>query len=120
MRRRPWESVVLYGTLFLISLFFVLPVLAMISMSLKGGTTDLTDTGLIPRDPSLDNYRTLFENASSAPVVNWLINIHADVRDRHGADRRRRFALGLRLRPDGLPGPASAVRLLITTLSCPA
>ena len=74
MRRRPWESVVLYGTLFLISLFFVLPVLAMISMSLKGGTTDLTDTGLIPRDPSLDNYRTLFENASSAPVVNWLIN----------------------------------------------
>lgn len=76
MNRRTWrwESVALYGLLFVISLFFVLPMLAMVSTSLKAGTTDLTDTGLVPREPSLGNFEALFASAGSAPVLSWLLN----------------------------------------------
>jgi multiple sugar transport system permease protein len=68
------ETIALYALLFVISLLFVLPMLAMVSTSLKAGTTDLTDPGLIPQEPSLANFEALFASAGAAPVLSWLLN----------------------------------------------
>jgi multiple sugar transport system permease protein len=58
----------------LIAAFFVLPLLTMISTSLKVGPTVFTDTGLIPRSPSLDNFAFLFQASGETPVFRWLVN----------------------------------------------
>jgi multiple sugar transport system permease protein len=73
-RSRRWESVALYALLFIISLFFVLPLLTVVSTALKAPPDDLTDTGLIPQQPSLGNFEELLASAGTAPVLRWLIN----------------------------------------------
>ena len=64
-------KVVLYAVLILLALFFIVPIIWMISTSLKAGADVFTDTGWIPENPSLENFETIF--GSDFPVINWFI-----------------------------------------------
>jgi multiple sugar transport system permease protein len=65
---RPLLYVLLVG----ISIFFILPLLVMLSASLKAGAEAFTDIGLIPRDPGLENYEALF--GGRAQFLRWFTN----------------------------------------------
>jgi multiple sugar transport system permease protein len=59
------------AVLALLTIFFVAPIVWMISTSLKAGAEVFTDTGWIPQDPSLENFQTIF--GSDFPVVSWFV-----------------------------------------------
>jgi multiple sugar transport system permease protein len=63
-----------YAVCTLIGLFFIIPLLSMLSTSLKTGSTVFTDTGLIPRAPTLDNFAFLLQASGETPVFRWLMN----------------------------------------------
>jgi len=69
-RLKPGDVVTL-AILALLTVFFVAPILWMISTSLKAGAEVFTDTGWIPQDPSLENFETIF--GSDFPVVSWFV-----------------------------------------------
>jgi multiple sugar transport system permease protein len=70
-RRFKRGDIVLYAVLILLALFFVVPLVWMVSTSLKAGADVFTDTGWIPENPSLENFETIF--GSDFPVVNWFV-----------------------------------------------
>ena len=59
------------AVLALLTIFFVAPIVWMISTSLKAGAEVFTDTGWIPQNPSLENFETIF--GSDFPVVSWFV-----------------------------------------------
>jgi multiple sugar transport system permease protein len=61
----------LYVVLVLLALFFVLPLLWMLSTSLKAGAEVFRDTGWIPENPSFANFEAIL--GSSFPVLSWFI-----------------------------------------------
>ena len=63
--------VVLYAVLVALALFFIVPLIWMLSTSLKAGAAVFTDTGWIPENPSLENFETIF--GSDFPVINWFV-----------------------------------------------
>ena len=70
-RRGPKPSTIgLYILLIVLGLFFVLPLIWMLSSSLKEGADIFRDQGWIPANPSLANFETIF--GSSFPVLRWL------------------------------------------------
>ena len=72
-RGRPTAArVVLYAVLILIAIFFIMPLLIVLSTSLKFRTEVFTDTGLIPADPGLENYEALF--GGNAAFFTWFRN----------------------------------------------
>jgi multiple sugar transport system permease protein len=64
-------NVVTIAVLVLLTIFFVAPIVWMISTSLKAGAEVFTDTGWIPQNPSLENFNTIF--GSDFPVVSWFV-----------------------------------------------
>jgi multiple sugar transport system permease protein len=67
---RPKPSVLLlYLVLILLALFFVLPLVWMVSTSLKAGADVFQDQGWIPYNPSLANFEEIL--GSSFPVLRW-------------------------------------------------
>jgi len=60
-----------YTVLFILAIFFIAPLVWMISTSLKAGSAVFTDTGWIPAEPSLDNFTTIF--GSDFPVISWFV-----------------------------------------------
>jgi multiple sugar transport system permease protein len=70
-RFRP-ANIALYAVLVLLGLFFVLPLVWMLSSSLKEGADVYRDQGWIPANPSLANFAAIF--GSSFPVVGWFTN----------------------------------------------
>ena len=74
-QERTWRpkpgTIALYVVLILLSLFFILPLIWMISTSLKEGADVYRDQGWIPANPSLANFEAIL--GSSFPVVNWFI-----------------------------------------------
>jgi multiple sugar transport system permease protein len=70
---RAWRlkpaQILLYLILILLALFFILPIIWMISTSLKEGAQVYIDTGWIPQNPSLANFEAIL--GSSFPVINW-------------------------------------------------
>jgi multiple sugar transport system permease protein len=60
-----------YAVLIILAIFFIAPIVWMISTSLKAGAAVFTDTGWIPQNPSLENFETIF--GSDFPVINWFI-----------------------------------------------
>jgi len=60
----------LYLVLAILALFFVLPLIWMLSSSLKEGVEVYTDQGWIPARPTLANFEAIF--GSSFPVLRWL------------------------------------------------
>ncbi len=73
-RRRGLDRVLLYALLLLIGLFFVLPLVWMLSTSLKPGTLAITDQGWIPKAPSFDNFTRILSASGDTPVLRWLLN----------------------------------------------
>jgi multiple sugar transport system permease protein len=71
-RRGHLDRVLLYLVLFVIAVFFILPLVVVVSASLKYRSEVFTDTGLIPRSPSLENYVALF--SGSAEFITWFRN----------------------------------------------
>jgi multiple sugar transport system permease protein len=70
-RRGPRPATIgLYIVLAVLALFFVLPLLWMLSSSLKEGADVYKDQGWIPANPSLANFETIF--GSDFPVLRWL------------------------------------------------
>jgi multiple sugar transport system permease protein len=66
--------VLLYATLILISLFFVVPLLWMVSTAFKFESAVFTDKGLIPAEPTLDNFTRILTASGNTPVFRWLLN----------------------------------------------
>jgi multiple sugar transport system permease protein len=62
-------TIALYIVLVILAMFFVLPLVWMLSTSLKEGATVYTDQGWIPANPSLGNFETIF--GGSFPVISW-------------------------------------------------
>lgn len=60
-----------YVVLVILAIFFIAPIVWMISTSLKAGSSVFTDTGWIPENPSLANFETIF--GSDFPVISWFI-----------------------------------------------
>jgi multiple sugar transport system permease protein len=77
-RSFPWSRVLLYGLLVLIALFFVVPLIWMVSTSLKAESAVITDTdiagGFIPSEPTLSNFEFILTASGNTPVFRWMIN----------------------------------------------
>jgi len=71
-RRTPLARVLVYVLLVAIAVFFLLPLVVVISASFKFGAEVVTDTGLIPREPGMENYQALFEG--QARFAQWFMN----------------------------------------------
>ena len=71
-RRRTVDRILLYAVLIAIAVFFILPLVVVVSASLKYRSEVFTDTGLIPASPSLENYVALF--SGSAEFQTWFKN----------------------------------------------
>jgi len=63
-----------YGGLILLTLVFVSPLLFMLTTSFKTDVESVSATPTwIPKEPTLDGYRTMFENPQT-PVLRWFLN----------------------------------------------
>jgi multiple sugar transport system permease protein len=73
-RRRPrgGSRLLLIAVLVAIAVFFILPLVLVLSVSLKFQAEVFTDTGFIPADPGLENYEALF--GGNAEFGSWFIN----------------------------------------------
>jgi multiple sugar transport system permease protein len=71
-RRRGFGRPVLYVVLIAIAIFFVLPLVVIVSTSLRVGAQVFIDTGLLPADPQLGNYEALF--SGNAAFFMWFRN----------------------------------------------
>ena len=73
--RRRWRpkpgALLTYAVLIILAIFFIAPIVWMISTSLKAGAAVFTDTGWIPENPSLENFETIF--GSDFPVISWFV-----------------------------------------------
>jgi len=68
------QRLVLYFVLVVIALFFVLPLIWMLSTSLKVGTQATVDRGWIPAQPSIENFQTILRAGGQTPVTRWFMN----------------------------------------------
>lgn len=77
-RRFGWNRVGLFGLLILIALFFVLPLLWMISTALKQESAVFTDRhilmGFVPSEPTLANFEFVLTATRNTPVFRWMLN----------------------------------------------
>lgn len=64
--------IALLAVLIAIAVFFILPLLLVLSASLKFQSEIFTDTGFFPADPGLENYQALF--GGNAEFVRWFTN----------------------------------------------
>ena len=64
-RRGTLDRVLLYIALIAIALFFIFPLIVVVSASLKYRAEVFQDVGIIPSDPGLENYQALFSGAAS-------------------------------------------------------
>jgi multiple sugar transport system permease protein len=71
-RRGRGGRIGLYVVLAAIAAFFILPLVVVVSASLKYRSEVFTDTGLIPSSPGIENYQALF--SGSAEFVRWFTN----------------------------------------------
>jgi multiple sugar transport system permease protein len=65
-------KVALYAVLILLALFFVLPLVWMVSTSVKP-FQEVLQSNWIPRQPTLENFTGIF-NDPSTPVLRWFVN----------------------------------------------
>jgi multiple sugar transport system permease protein len=68
------ERIGLYATLVLVALFFVVPLLWMVSTAFKFESDVFTDKGLIPAEPTLENFNRIIGAGGRTPVVRWFLN----------------------------------------------
>jgi multiple sugar transport system permease protein len=71
-RHGRFDRVILFVVLVAIALFFIFPLIVVVSASLKYRAEVFQDTGLIPADPGFENYEALF--SGSASFITWFRN----------------------------------------------
>src|SRR3954467_5572608 len=71
-RRGRMDRVLLYAVLIAIAIFFILPLVVVVSAPPKYRSAGFTHPGLIPSSPSLENYVALF--SGSAEFATWFKN----------------------------------------------
>lgn len=71
-RRTPRARILLYVILIAIAVFFILPLVIVVGTSLKFGAEVFTDTALLPANPGLENYESLF--GGDAEFFKWFAN----------------------------------------------
>lgn len=71
-RRRPGAKFILYIVLIVLALFFLLPLIWMISTAFKP-FQEVLQSNWLPIHPTLENFTSIF-NDPSTPVYNWFIN----------------------------------------------
>jgi len=64
-RRGVIDKLLLYLVLIAIALFFIFPLIVVVSASLKYRAEVFQDVGIIPSDPGLENYQALFSGAAT-------------------------------------------------------
>jgi multiple sugar transport system permease protein len=76
VQRRGWslDRIGLYATLIVVGLFFVVPLLWMLSTAFKFESDVFTDKGIIPSEPTLENFRRIFFAGGNTPVFRWFLN----------------------------------------------
>ena len=74
----PWNRIGLYGLLILIAMFFVVPLVWMVSTALKEESAVFTDReilmGFIPSEPTLANFDFILTATRNTPVFRWMLN----------------------------------------------
>jgi len=70
-RRGGAGRVLVYVLLFVMAAFFVLPLVVVVSASLKFSAEIFTDPGILPADPGFENYTALFARAE---FLTWFRN----------------------------------------------
>ena len=68
------NMIVLYLVLILLMLFFVIPLLWMLSTAFKDEVAIYTDPGFIPKKPTFDNFSFVLTASGDTPVFRWLLN----------------------------------------------
>lgn len=73
-----WDLVGLYALLVGVALFFVLPLVWMVSTALKQESAVFTDRdilmGFIPSEPTLANFEFILTATRNTPVFRWMLN----------------------------------------------
>ncbi|MDQ4036434.1 MAG: carbohydrate ABC transporter permease [Chloroflexota bacterium] len=64
----------LYLTLIIIALFFVLPLIWMVSTSLKAESAVFRDTSFLPSEPTLENFERILTAGGQTPVLRYMVN----------------------------------------------
>jgi multiple sugar transport system permease protein len=64
----------LYLLLIAITLFFVVPLIWMLSTSLKAESAVFRDRGFIPAEPTLENFQRILQPTGQTPVLRWMFN----------------------------------------------
>ena len=76
--RSPWGRIGLYTLLILIAVFFVIPLVWMVSTALKEESAVFTDRdilmGFIPSEPTLANFEFILTATLNTPVFRWMLN----------------------------------------------
>ena len=68
------QTILLYVTLILLALFFLIPLFWMVSTALKLESDVFRDQGFIPQRPTLANFERILSATSQTPVFRWLLN----------------------------------------------
>jgi multiple sugar transport system permease protein len=117
-RRFRRGNIALYLALVLLGLFFVLPLVWMLSSSLKEGADVYRDQGWIPANPSLANFEQIL--GSSFPVVRWFTNSILVASIGTVLVLALTAMSGYAFARMDFPGKSALFTLLITTLLLPA
>jgi len=73
-RMPPASRIMLYAVLVLIALFFVLPLIWMVSTSLKAESAVFRDGGFFPAEPTLENFQRILTAGGQTPVLRYIFN----------------------------------------------
>ena len=68
------SRIALYVVLVLIALFFVLPLIWMVSTSLKAESAVFRDGGFLPAEPTLENFQRILTAGGQTPVLRYMFN----------------------------------------------
>jgi multiple sugar transport system permease protein len=66
--------VLLYAALIIVALLFIIPLIWMVSTAFKREAAVFTDTGIIPQQPTLENFERILQAGGDTPVMRWLVN----------------------------------------------
>jgi multiple sugar transport system permease protein len=69
-----WGRIALYAALILIALWFLIPLVWMLSTSLKAESAVFRDRGFIPAEPTLENFQRILTAGGQTPVLRYMFN----------------------------------------------
>jgi multiple sugar transport system permease protein len=68
------DRIWLYTVLILVGLFFVVPLLWMLSTAFKFESDVFTDKGIFPAEPTIENFTRIITASGNTPVFRWFLN----------------------------------------------